>query len=174
MQGVQALGTPALHLFDQNAAVDETDDAELADQVRRHRIAYLVVKDVPAIEIGAQAVAADLDGRHFLCGPGGPVNLVEIGLRNVVKMCRRTRSDVANHRHLGRRRLLSHWEWLAAGQQPFRRHPETPRVLLGVLRAIVAAARTLRSLVRAVGGHRKAQRLAGYARRLKALLARHA
>src|SRR5262249_8010980 len=32
MQGVQALGTPALHLFDQNAAVDETDDAELADQ----------------------------------------------------------------------------------------------------------------------------------------------
>src|SRR5215472_18744942 len=153
MQGVQALGTAALHLFDQNAAVGETDDAELADQVRRHRIADLVVKDVPAIEIGAQAVATDLDGRHFLCGPGGPVDLVEIRLRHVVKMCCRTRSDVANHRHPGRWRLLSHWEWLAAGQQPFRRHPETPRVLLGVLWAIVAAARTLRSLVRAVGGH---------------------
>src|SRR5262249_26833999 len=73
MERVQALGTAALHLFDQNAAVGETDDAELADQVRRHRIAHLVVKDVPAIEVGAQAVAADLDGRHFFCGPGGPV-----------------------------------------------------------------------------------------------------
>src|SRR5439155_22457572 len=109
-----------------------------------------VVEDVPAIEVGAQAVAADLDGRHFLYGPGGPVYLVEIGLRHVVKVCRRTRSDVANHRHLGRRRLLSHWEWLAAGQQPFRRQPEPPPVLLGVLQALVAAARTLLAVLRAV------------------------
>src|SRR6516164_4130960 len=53
MQRVEALGTAALHLFDQNAAVSEANDAELADQVGRHRIAHLVVKDVPAIEVGA-------------------------------------------------------------------------------------------------------------------------
>src|SRR6516164_2102627 len=53
MQRVEALGTAALHLFDQNAAVGEADDAELPDQVRRHRTTHLVVKDVPAIEVGA-------------------------------------------------------------------------------------------------------------------------
>src|SRR5260221_1732590 len=87
-------------------------------------------------------------------------------------MCCRTRSDVANHRHLGRRRLVSHWERLAAGQQPFRRNAEPPRILFGVLGAIVSAAGTLRALMGAVGRDRNAHGLARKARRLDALLAR--
>src|SRR5262249_46368651 len=174
IQGVEALGTATLHLFDEDAAVGQTDHAELADQVRGHRVAHLVEKNIPAVEIRAQTVAANLDRGHLLSGPGRPEYFVEIGLRHtVVKMRGRARPDIADHRHLGRRRLFSDRERLASGQQPLRRHPEPPGVFFGVLRAVVAAPRALRALMGAIGRYRDSDCLAGEARRLEALLARH-
>src|SRR6516225_6942553 len=176
MQVVQALGAAALHLFDEDTAVGETDDAELADQVGRHRTVHIVVENVPAVEERPQTVAADFDRDRVLGGVGRAAHFVEIWLRHVVKMRRRAGPDIADHLDLGRRwRLVcARWERLGAGQQPFRRNPEAPRIFFRILRAIVSAAGILRSLVRAVGRHRNAHRLAGKARRLEALLARHA
>src|SRR5215813_6339571 len=124
----------------------------------------------------------DLDVGDGLLGGGmqvvqavGPAAyFVEIWLCHVVKMRRRAGPDISDHRNLGRRwRLVCpRGERLAAGQQPFRRNPEAPRIFFGVLRAIVAAAGTLRALMGAVGRHRNAHRLARKARRLEALLAR--
>src|SRR5262245_4283579 len=174
MQVVQALGAAALHLFDEDAAVDETDHAELADQVGRHRTVHIVVENVPAVEEWPQTVAADLDRDRVLGGVGRAAYFVEIWLCHVVKMRRRAGPDISDHRNLGRcwRLVCPRGERLAAGQQPFRRNPEAPRIFFGVLRAIVAASGTLRALMGTVGRHRNAHRLARKARRLEALLAR--
>src|SRR5215831_7336318 len=98
MQVVQALGAAALHLFDEDAAVDETDHAELADQVGRHRTVHIVVENVPAVEEWPQTVAADLDRDRVLGGVGRAAYFVEIWLCHVVKMRRRAGPDISDHR----------------------------------------------------------------------------
>src|SRR6516165_10888838 len=60
MQGVQALGAAALYLFDEDAAVGETDHAQQSDQVGRHRTLPAAVDHVPAVEEWPQTAAADL------------------------------------------------------------------------------------------------------------------
>src|SRR5262249_60308563 len=83
------------------------------------------------------------------------------------------RPDIADHRYFRGRGLIPLREWLAAGEQPLRRHAEAARVFPGLVRTVVAPARRLRALVRAVGRYRNAHRLGGKPRRLVALLARH-
>src|SRR5215510_9180470 len=80
MQVVQALGAAALHLFDEDAAVGESNHAELADQVGRHRTLHIVVENVPAVEEWPQTVAADLDRDRVLDGVGRAAHFVEIWL----------------------------------------------------------------------------------------------
>ena len=83
------------------------------------------------------------------------------------------RPDIAEHRDFRGRGLVPFRERLAAGQEPLRRHPKAACVFPGLVGTVVAPARRLRPLMRAVGRHRNAHRLGGKPRRLEALLARH-
>src|SRR5262249_18873197 len=61
-----------------------------------------------------------------------------------------------------------------AGQQPFRRDPEPLGIIFRLVGTVVAAGWILRTLVRAVGRHRDADRLRGEPRGREQLLARYA
>src|SRR5262249_60060107 len=114
--------------------------AELADEIRRHRPAHVVVEDVPAVEKWAQAVAANLDRRRVLCESDRWRDLVEVRLRHIVEVRGGARPDIADHRYFRGRGLIPLREWLAAGQQPFRRHAEAARVFSGFVPTVVAPA----------------------------------
>src|SRR5712691_7761028 len=174
----QPFAAAALDLLDEDTAVREADHAELPDEVGRHRPVDLVIEDEPVVEERSQAVAADFDRDRGVSRAFWPRHVVELLFWHIVEMGRRAGPDIADDRN---RRGIEDNRFFrvfarsgsAPGQQPFGRDPKGASIALGLVGAIVPAARILRALVGAVGRNRDTQRLGGEPRRLEAPGARH-
>src|SRR5262249_8064128 len=96
------LSGAGLHLSDQDPAVLEAVDAELADGIGRHRPADVFIEDKPAVEARPQAGGPDRYGYGIL-GRARGINLVKIALDHFVKMRLGTGTDIPDNRHFWRR-----------------------------------------------------------------------
>src|SRR5260370_38844105 len=112
-QIIPPLCSARLQLSQNDDAVSEADDANIAEEIGCHRVAYFVQNHQPAVEERPQAMIADLADDARIGIAVGPFYFIEISWRNIVIMRFRTGSDVSHDMVLGRSRFLEllGWKW---------------------------------------------------------------
>ena len=107
-------------LLDEDPAVGEADDAELADEIRRYRPAHLVEISKSVVEDRTEAVAANLDGDSIVIGPLDRRRLPEGALAFSIEMglvSSPDEADQGNGASLGEDLALAHPEGLGSERE---------------------------------------------------------